>query len=211
MFQDHKVPSQLTLTLDRAMQLLDFFRPDELPSFDSLSDLSIDADGEVLLRRIYESNLIPAESLPPRANEELQDYIRGKTDQLPQTHYSLPPKATDIFYLLADYYFKSRACDKSKYDSAIKFYEEDICANPTRFDSWASMGLVRSTKLTTKLNSCDRLHVNEMLSDMSDAKRCFQRALELDDNNIIFLEFGSFAYCMHSYCSRLLKAVSIYF
>ena len=43
----------------------------------------------------------------------------------------------DVFYLLADFNFKSRELEK-----AMVFYMKDLCFNPRRFDSWDGVGIV---------------------------------------------------------------------
>lgn len=55
-----------------------------------------------------------------------------------------------IYYLIADFHFKSR--DFSK---AIRFYILDLTLRPQRFDSWAGLALSKSAKIEAKLNSCD--------------------------------------------------------
>ena len=51
----------------------------------------------------------------------------------------------DIFYLLADFNFKTRELEK-----AMLFYMKDLCFNSKRFDSWAGMALASSNKLEVK-------------------------------------------------------------
>lgn len=38
-------------------------------------------------------------------------------------------------------------------NKAIKFFLLDICANPTRVDSWACLALARGSLIDSKLNS----------------------------------------------------------
>lgn len=55
-----------------------------------------------------------------------------------------------IYYLLADYYFKT-----NEFPKAFKYYTLDLCNNPRRIDSWAGMALSQASLLETKLNSCE--------------------------------------------------------
>lgn len=85
----------------------------------------------------------------------------------------------------------------------------DVCLNPYRFDSWAAMALARAASLTSDLNSCDTFDNDVQLHRKTKAQRCFQQAVNLEpENTTMWIEFGSFAYTVHSFCSRLLKTVS---
>lgn len=47
---------------------------------------------------------------------------------------------------------------------------------------------------------------NEFLTQSEEALRCFQQCFKLDDKQVpIWIEYGNFAYTMHSFCSRSLK------
>lgn len=93
----------------------------------------------------------------------------------------------------------------------MKYYKLDVCLNPHRFDSWAGMALARATLLTLDMTSCNTLDNDVQLRRKTAAQRCFQKALDLEpDNTTLWIEFGSFAYTVHSFCSRLLKTVSFH-
>ena len=47
-----------------------------------------------------------------------------------------PPVMVDLFYLLADHYFKN-----SEFQQASEFYLMDVSWNPNRFDAWVSLTL----------------------------------------------------------------------
>jgi len=53
----------------------------------------------------------------------------------------------DLFYYLADYYFKNK-----EFNKALKFYMHDVSINPNRFQSWAAMAFTRASRLEEKLN-----------------------------------------------------------
>lgn len=111
---------------------------------------SISADMEQLLQRIV--NLMPKENDPSLYTTDIEEYIDGKTTELPEPINCLPYRIKCIFYLLADYYFKTRDFAKS-----VKFYIMDLAICPTRFDSWAGLALSKTSKMETKLNSCGQL------------------------------------------------------
>ena len=71
----------------------------------------------------------------------------------------LPRVAEDLFYLLADYTFKSK-CDMNR---AIEFYCLDLSFNPERLDSWAALALSWAQKLDRQLNSCRKLDPAQIL------------------------------------------------
>lgn len=198
--QDHSVP-QITLTFDRAQQLLEFYRPDELPEFDSFRLGSITADAESLFKKIL--TLVPPECDSTKHLEDMNDYIYGKRNDIPvPTHELLPSGISDINYLLGDYYFKNNDLPK-----AIEYYLLDICHNPGRLDSWAGMALARGSQLETQLNSCEAIESEtEFLKQANATEKCYRRTLALDNyHGLIWIEYGSFVYMIHSFCSRLLK------
>lgn len=111
---------------------------------------SISADMEQLLLKILP--LIPREIDPNSSTGPIREFIAGKTCELPPRFDLLPQRISCIFYLLADYYFKSRDFSKT-----LRYYVLDLACEPTRFDSWAGLALSKASKLETKLNSCTPL------------------------------------------------------
>lgn len=200
--QDHGVP-QILLTWARGMQLYQFYLPDELPEFDSYRVTSITSDVECLLKRI--AALVPSQYSPVHLVEKVMAYIDGTSPIFPvlgDARSQLPRSMSAIYYLLADYYFKV-----NEWGKAIRHYLLDVCVNPVRIDSWAGMALARGSQLETKLNSCEPLKSEmEFLRQASAAQRCFQRALDIEaSHSLMWIEYGSFVYMVHSFCSRLLK------
>nr|CAD7267320.1 unnamed protein product [Timema shepardi] len=105
---------------------------------------------------------------------------------------------------------------------AIRHYLLDVCVNPVRLDSWAGMALARGSQLENRLNSVShgrtaqgelRQNQCEPVRDEADflrqalaARQCFQRALDIDSSNsLLWVEYGSFVYMVHSFCSTVLK------
>lgn len=166
---------------------------------------SITADMEQLLQRIVA--LIPAEIDPLTVH--IQDFITGSSTELPDTATSvttdiLPVRMQCIHYLLADHYFKNRDLVKS-----VKYYVLDLALCPQRFDAWAGLALSKASVLETKLNACMAIAINEFLSQCEESLRCFQQCFRLDDGQVpLWIEYGNFAYTMHSFCSRSLKQAS---
>ncbi|XP_034242546.1 calcineurin-binding protein cabin-1-like [Thrips palmi] len=195
--RDHGVHQQIELTWDRSLALLRFYEPDELPTFDSISKIT--PEEEQLFLKI--SQLVPNESNPNRYLSKVKAFLKGSTKNLPEVQCSIPQAACNLYYHLANYYMKT-----FKWEPAIKYYMLDVCLNPHRFDSWAGMALARAAALTSDLNSCDTFDNDVQLNRKTKAQRCFQRAVDLDpENTTMWIEFGSFAYTVHSFCSRLLK------
>ncbi|XP_063238012.1 calcineurin-binding protein cabin-1-like isoform X2 [Bacillus rossius redtenbacheri] len=200
--QDHGVP-QIALDWEHALQLFQFCQPEDIPEFDSNNIPSISTDIEPLFKRII--SLVPDDCSPVPLVEKMGRYIDGTSPQVPvlgDQSSKLPRQVSNIYYLLADFYFKN-----NEWSKAIRHYLLDVCVNPLRLDSWAGMALARGSLLEMKLNSCEPLrNESEFLRQAATARRCFQRALEIDPkHSVLWIEYGSFVYMVHSFCSRVLK------
>ena len=85
-------------------------------------------------------------------------------------HSCVPSEVENVYYLLADYYFKNKEWVK-----AIENYILDLALVPDRFDSWAAVALAIASRLETKLNSCERLkNLASFLDRAEAALRCFR-------------------------------------
>ncbi|CAG02525.1 unnamed protein product, partial [Tetraodon nigroviridis] len=198
---DHSSP-QVELHWNDALFLFRYFKPKSLPEFDSYKTSTVSAELANLLRRF--ASIAPLSDTPMLTMEDVAAYIEGMTEKvpcLPEGSAPPPPIIDEIYYLLADYHFKNK--EQSK---AIKFYVNDICVCPKRFDSWAGMALARASRIQEKLNS------NELKSDLPIWKHsqavltCFKRALEIDGSNLsLWIEYGTISYALHSFASRQLK------
>lgn len=195
---DHNV-NPLPLSWERAHQLYEFYCPDRLPEFDSYRSISISADLEQLLQRI--SALVPTECDPQPHLSKITDYVNGVADTIPEP-INFPFKVKAIYYLLGDYYFK-----QNEVVTSIKYFLLDLCLNPLRIDTWACLALGMGSQLESKLNHCERFKSeNEFLDKAKSAQICFRQALQLAGDHItLWIEFGSFEYMVHSFCSRILK------
>ncbi|XP_063400740.1 calcineurin-binding protein cabin-1-like [Mytilus trossulus] len=195
---DHNAP-QIDLTWERTDDLFNYFKPKSVPEFDSYKTEAVPAEVEHLLRRIC--NLVPESQKPVYVIDSLQDYIDGTTDTFnEESIYNPSPVSQELYYLLADYYFKNHEQAK-----AIKYYMNDICVNPSRLDSWAGMALARMSQLEQKLNSTELKMDFPVHKKSIAALRCFRRALQIDESNgKLWMEYGSLAYQLHSHSSRQL-------
>lgn len=195
---DHNV-DPLPLTWERSFQLFEFYGPSSLPEFNSYKNASISADLEQLFKRIIA--LVPVHCSPQHHLQKIIDYVYGKTEKCPEP-IEFPNKVRAIFYLIGDYYFKQR-----DFGRCIKFFQMDLCINPSRLDSWACLGLSYSAQLESKLNHCEKFKTEtEFLDKAKYSSICFKKALEISpDPLMLWIEFGTFQYTVHSYCSRILK------
>uniref|UniRef100_A0A182M2K2 Calcineurin-binding protein cabin-1 MEF2-binding domain-containing protein n=1 Tax=Anopheles culicifacies TaxID=139723 RepID=A0A182M2K2_9DIPT len=199
--QDH-CAVQVSLTWERAIQLFDLYRPDSLPEFNSYKLESISTDMEALLQRII--LLIPTEINMMKLSRPISEFIDGKGNTLPEAANILQSEVKPIFYLLADFYFKSR-----DFTRAIRYYVMDLALEPSRFDSWAGISLSKASKVETKLNSTETIALQDFLDETDNGMKCFDQCLQLnEEDSQLWIEYGSFAYNIHSFCSRSLKLLS---
>lgn len=158
---------------------------------------------EQLLQKIIP--LIPSHLDLSAGTAAVKEFISGKVDKLPElSPPQFPHRIASIYYLIADYHFKNRDFTKP-----TKFYVLDLALHPWRFDSWAGLALSKATKAETKINLCNPFGAQEFLVKSEDAIRCFETCLKLrDKHTMLWIEYGSFAYMLHSFCSRNLKQAS---
>lgn len=189
----------LKLELDRCEQLFRYYKPAEIPEFDSFDSTS--AETEILYQRILES--VPEELKPMSAFSHLSEYMNGKIEEPNEAllKNNFPKAFSDIYYLIGDHHFKSKEWLK-----AIEFYTWDITINVSRFDSWAAIALAKAEMINSSLNSCDNIVIDDITFGANIVVNCFRKALDLQPSNSkLRIEFGSFAYAIHATCSRLLK------
>lgn len=195
---DHNV-NPLPLSWERSHQLYEFYCPDKLPEFDSYKSISISSDLEQLLQRI--TALVPSTCDPQPLLPKVTDFVQGTVSELPEPS-AFPSKVRAMYYLLGDYYFKQNEVGRS-----LKYFMLDLCINPLRLDTWACMALGTASQLESKLTHCQKFQgENEFLDKAKSAQICFKQALTLANDHItLWIEFGSFQYMVHSFCSRVLK------
>ncbi|XP_033185643.2 calcineurin-binding protein cabin-1 [Bombus vancouverensis nearcticus] len=196
--EDHGVP-QMKVTWEGAQLLFNFYKPKQIPEFHSPRTLTINADTEDLFKRIIK--LIPQESDPNQVIDEMMAYIMGERDTMPTVKKLLPHSMSTIYYLLADFCFKN-----CKWSPAIRYYLLDLCFHPTRLSSWTGLAMSSGTVIETWLNKYKPINEDSLLAKAKLTQSSYRHAVELDScNHIIWTEYGTFAYVVHSFCSRLLK------
>lgn len=196
--------TQIPLTWSNSAVVFEFFKPQTLPTFEDKT-YTVTSEVQNLLRRI--TVVVPQSDLQAITVESVQNFIEGTSDQIPTLPRHLEgverPVISEIFYLLADSYFKNK-----EFSKAIKFYIHDICANPDRFDTWAAMALARQVRLEDKLRACEPKSEGPIKKHSISTLRCFKRALEINKSNTnLWEEYGSLSYCLHSYASRQMNQV----
>lgn len=198
---DHNV-TPFTFDWKRAQQLYEIFRPPTLPVLEGKVS-GISGDTEQLFRNIL--TLLPTECDPQKYVPEVEKYIKGTENKLPTTPPLLPYKMKDIYFLLGDYYFK-----KDDVKMAIKYNILDVVVNKDRLESWAEISLAKGVNLERILNSCKNLNSErEILNPAKAIIRCYKRSLDIDPTHCnLWIEYGIFAYTIHSFCSRVLKQAS---
>ncbi|CAH2095594.1 unnamed protein product [Euphydryas editha] len=196
--KDHNV-THTTLDWKRAQQIYEIYRPSKLPEL-SGKLAAISADTENLFHRIL--SLLPSERDPLKYVGETEKYIKGIEEKLPLVPPLLPYEMKDIYFLLGDYYFKNE-----KYKMSIKYNTYDVLINNDRFISWAQIALAKAANLATALKLYKVFkNEKEFLNPAKSAIRCYKRSLELNTkSSVMWSEYGSFVYIVHSFCSRLLK------
>ena len=172
-----------------------------MPEHDDVKTLSISADTDTLLRRILA--LIPDTIAVEQRKQIAMDYLTGKTRKMKKLRKleNLPTETRDLFYLLADYAFKSN----SDMENAISYYAIDLTFNRERFDSWAALALAQGSKLDSRLNSCHLLVPEKILAEIESVEMCYTECLRINGKNSnLWIEFGNFCYSIHSYIKRTL-------
>lgn len=189
----------IDLDWSHAIQLYDIYRPDKMPEFDMFKRDSITTEMEQLLQRIIA--IIPTEIDLSTRCDAMEKFISGEFNELPKPLDILPYHINSIYYLLADYYFKNK-----EFSKALKYYVSDLSNLPTRFDAWAGLALSKAHLMGTKLNSCTTSSPKEWVQDSEEVLRCFEQCLKIDEQqHMLWIEYGNYAYVLHSYCSRCLK------
>ena len=183
--------------------LYNYFKPSILPEYDSLKQRSITTEFEQLLLKIKTLSKLEESSIFSLQHANVKAFIQGTMEQEPTTAASTEDIHQDLYYLLADYYFKNNETSK-----AMNFYMMDLAIKPNRFDSWAALALANSKKieddLELNLKAPDELSVSTL--------RCFRRAMQLNESNSkLWIEYGSCTFMLQSTASYLYKAHNNFF
>ncbi|XP_065051362.1 calcineurin-binding protein cabin-1-like [Rhopilema esculentum] len=197
---DH-VTSQIPLIWEHAHIVYEHFRPPGLPTLDNkLNTISMEV--QLLLRRII--SVVPQKEVEVISFDELQSHIDGLADfpvEEKNSDANSRVRIQDLFYYLADYYFKNK-----EFNKAIKFYMHDVCLNPKRFESWAAMALARGSRLEEKISAHEPKSDGPIRKNIVSTLRCFEKAVELNNKNCMILEeYGSTSYMLNSQAARRLR------
>src|SRR5690606_5020412 len=125
--------------------------------------------------------LIPESEQPLKQCQIIKNYIHHGNKLMDDAVFEHdPPRIlVTIYYLLADYHFKTKDFSKAK-----QFYIFDLTINPRRLASWAGLALsvnyqIDQMLLEGNINSnCEKFQQTTLC-----AIRCFEQALKLEENN----------------------------
>jgi calcineurin-binding protein cabin-1 len=209
--------------LQNSLHLYNFFKLKTLPEYDSYSKKSIPTEfGEFIteVAKLFERER--SEDGPIDVETDLETAENGEEEELFlnclksenfQSFNNLPQnqndnnKFDDIYYLLADYNFKITKKD----NLTTKYYIKDLILNRDRFDSWAALALTTSKQVLNSLENglvtlkCS-LDGKLFFDRVFIAINMFKRSIELrSTDDTIWIEYGSYLYQIHSFCSRQLK------
>lgn len=195
-------------------ELYHYIAPEKMPEYDSHVRLSgVTQESKELFLKI--SQLVPDDDENVIANRKnILNYINNgeplslKSVLIDVRQPNDSSIQSTIYYLLADYHFKSR-----DFVNARKFYNYDLALNPNRFDSWAGLSLSMNYKLDQMLGDGNKHHnqTDEFKKTASSVIRCFERALELQPTNWkLWIEFGLLTYNIASNLSRTIKMAKLY-
>lgn len=198
----HKA-SRVPIIWDYAEVIYPYLVPEELPTYMSLlRKVGITGELEAVFREIVQA--VPDELSPVKDVKIVENFI-NHGEQSENVSIKSHDVTKDIYYLLADYYFKNKDFKKAK-----EFYNYDLVLNPTRFDSWAASGLIRANGVDKALSEgtiTTEDFVKGPFHDLVDsAIRCFERATALKPDEAkatLWIEFGNLTYNLASLGSRL--------
>ncbi len=174
---DHCI-TNLALRWDGCETFFSYVYPKKLPEYDDYKQLSISVDTEALLRRFYA--LVPEEySLEERKTFVKRKLAKGKCRFEPygtegSSKKSPPEILRDLFYLLADYSFKS-----SEFKNAVDFYLVDLSFNPERLDSWIAISLSMANMVEEKISENFSTDKADLVERAKEIVHSFTRAIDL--------------------------------
>lgn len=180
-----------------------YFEPDELPTYMSLlRKVGISGELEPVLKEIA---LAAPDNISPLGKVHIIEQFINAGEPIRNLDIESNDVTKNIYYLLADYYFKNKDFTRAK-----EYYNYDLVINPDRFDSWAASGLIRANGVDRALSGgaiTTKDFVEGPFHDLVDsAIRCFEQATRLKPNEAkatLWIEFGNLTYNLVSLASRL--------
>lgn len=191
-------------------QIYVYSEPESMPEFDSNARQSgITVEMKDFFLRIM--RLVPEELQPLKRSIRITNYINGIGGNLEEDEdddiVETPPRIlTTIYYLLADFHFKTRDFAKAR-----QFYIFDLVYNTRRFDAWAGLALSTNYQLDQLLIEGARPNEKKYQKTAFAVVQCFEQAMKLDGSNSkLWIEFGLSAYSIASNMSRMVKAADTF-
>lgn len=221
--ENHTVVN-IEYTLENCVRVYEHFKLDELPEYDDVQKWSVTPEfNEFLLLVVRLMNERWAQSdddlialqnkfmngLEAEDHAEIEGVIkslRGGQDL---------GRFIDIFYMLGDFALKTEKDFERKKSLVMKYLIKDITVNNERYDSWAALALLQSSIVLEEylehgFNLGTEEHVDEFCRSVYVTINLFRYSTGLmPKDQKIWVEYGSFLYQIHSYCSRQLKLVSV--
>lgn len=192
-------------------QIYVYSEPESMPEFDSNARQSgITVEMKDFFLRIM--RLVPEELQPLKRSIRITNYINGIGGNLEEENedediVETPPRIlTTIYYLLADFHFKTRDFAKAR-----QFYIFDLVYNTRRFDAWAGLALSTNYQLDQLLIEGARPNEKKYQRTAFAVVQCFEQAMKLDGSNSkLWIEFGLSAYSIASNMNRMFKAAETF-
>lgn len=199
----HK-PARIPLTWEHAQTIYQYFVPEELPTYLSLlRKAGLTGELEQLFSEIVA--IVPSEYDPRPLVAPINEYIEKGENLIEVVNLEEDLVLKNIYYFLADYYFKNKEFSRAK-----QFYAYDLALNPSRFDSWAASALIRANEIDKALSqgtvSCEDIIDGPFHELACSALRCFERATKLNPNEhkgTLWIEYGNLSYNLSSLAMKL--------
>lgn len=199
----HKA-QRVPIKWEYAETIYNYLVPEELPTYMSLlRKVGITGELEPVFKEIA---LAAPDDLNPSKHVKIIENFIDHGEPMSNLGDVVKNDVTkDIYYYLADYYFKNKDFAKAK-----EFYNYDLVLNTDRFDSWAASALIRANGIDKALSDgviSAEDFVKGPFHDLADsAIRCFEQATKLKPNEAkatLWIEFGNLTYNLISLASRL--------
>lgn len=194
-------------------QIFKYYFMTEVPSFDDPRTACIPDDmkdylwkiSQKISKDIKKSNLFIGYS-------RLIELLESDLKTLIKLILRSQPKSTEdevfflrkMYYFLADYEFKNQYFRKAE-----KLYTRHLSYTPKDFDAWASLALCKQALLEDELKDsyveAKHLETQYLITKINAIINSFIIACKLELSFKITIEFGSFAYNVRAYISRIWK------
>ncbi|RNA38515.1 calcineurin-binding cabin-1 isoform X1 [Brachionus plicatilis] len=214
--------SRITKSFDvnNCWNLYYFYQPNKFPEYDDLPKFSLTSEINDLMRDILV--LITGSNIDDELDKCTSEFIQKAHDfdSLDQVLDYLSKKYNknqeaefkDIYYYLGDYNFKIEKEKDRKNRFIYNYFIKDLLLNKDRVDSWATLGLYKSSETLLFYTESGKIikteaDVNEFMSEVELSIVFFRKAAQYrrPNDHTFLVEFGLFLYQMSSLTSRLLR------